>query len=129
MDMDIVFPGGDRVEARWGRHVVTTDQDGSAPAPFDLFLASIGTCAGIFVSRFCRKRGLSVEGLRICQHAEIDPATHLVERIEIEVHLPPDFPERYREAVLRAAGQCAVKRHLERPPAIAVHAVGPPLRV
>jgi ribosomal protein S12 methylthiotransferase accessory factor len=84
--------------------------------PFDLFLASIATCAGIYVLGFCQKRGLPTEGIRIVQRTHSDPATGTVERIDIEIHVPPTFPEKYRESLIRAAELCKVKKHLERPP-------------
>jgi len=120
MDMTIHFHDSDRVEARKGETTIVTDQDGSAPAPFDLFLASIGTCAGFYVSRFCRQRKIPVDRLRIVQRSVRDPETRVIERIELEVELPPDFPAQYREAVIRSANLCAVKRYLEKPPKVGV---------
>lgn len=121
MEIEIVFPGGARVDALMDGLVVTTNQDGSAPAPFGLFLASIGTCAGIYVLSFCKQRGLPTDGLRIVQRMAYNPLTHMVERIDLDIQLPPNFPEKYKEAVIRAAEQCAVKKHLERPPQFAVY--------
>jgi ribosomal protein S12 methylthiotransferase accessory factor len=118
--IDIRLEQADRVAAHWPRYSVTTDQEGTAPSPFDLFLASIGTCAGFYVSRFCRSRRIDPAGIRISERIVSDPGGHRVERVEIAIDLPPGFPERYREAVLRAAGQCAVKQHLERPPAVRI---------
>ncbi len=120
MEMTIEFPGGDRVDARYGGLTVVTSQDGSAPAPFELFLASIGTCAGFYASRFCRQRGIPTEGLRIRQRAIADPATRLIDRIDLTIDLPPGFPERYRDAIVRSAQLCAVKKHLEAPPRVEV---------
>jgi len=126
MEMVIDFPGGARVAARFGEFTVQTDMppqaggDGSAPTPFQTFLASLGTCAGIYVLGFCRQRGLPVEGIRLIQHARINPATQLVENILLDIQLPPDFPERYKAAVIRAAEQCKVKKHFEKPPEIDV---------
>ena len=120
MAMEITFGPADRVEARFDEHVLATDQDGSQPAPFDLFLASIGTCAGIYVSRFCRKRGISTDAIRLVQSETVDPETGMVSRIDLEIQLPDGFPEAYRDAIVRAAGLCAVKKHLETPPAISV---------
>ena len=127
-EIEIRLGSGDRVSAHWGRHALATDQDESAPAPFDLFLASIGTCVGFYVSRFCRRREIDPRGIRIVERPIPEGGTHRVERIEIEVTLPPEFPERYRDAVLRAALQCAVKQHLERPPAVDVE-LAPPVAV
>ena len=123
MEMTITFGDGDRVDAAFDGLTVTTDQNGSAPAPFALFLASIGTCAGIYVSRFCRQRGIASDGIRIRQKAQWNPATRLVERIALDIELPPGFPEQYRDAVVRSADLCAVKKHLETPPEIAVRTV------
>jgi len=122
MVMDIVLHDDDRVDARYRGIEISTHQDGSAPAPFDLFLASIGTCAGIYVSRFCRQRGISASGVRIVQSTERDPDTGLVGAIRLAIELPPDFPERYVPAVVRAADLCAVKKHLADPPEVRVEA-------
>ena len=121
MEMEIVFPGGQQVDARMGHMVIPTNQDGTAPAPFSLFLASIGTCAGIYVLSFCQQRGLPTEGLRIVQRNRTSPQTRMVEAIELDIQLPPDFPEQYREAVIRSASLCAVKKHIENPPRFDVH--------
>jgi putative redox protein len=105
---------------------VKTDQppagggEGSEPAPFSLFLASIGTCAGIYVLGFCRQRGLPTDGIRLVQRAERDPLTHMVDRITLDIEVPPDFPEKYKDALIRSAEQCAVKKHLEKPPKFAI---------
>jgi putative redox protein len=121
MKMTIEFPGGSRVDARFGPFTVGTDQppDSSAPTPFALFLASIGTCAGLYVKEFCRQRGISTEGLRLLQRTH-SGADGMVARIGLEIQLPAGFPEKYRDSVIRAAELCAVKKHLERPPSIEV---------
>lgn len=116
MEMEIVFPGGARVDAHMGNLVVETNQDGTAPAPFGLFLASIGTCAGIYVLSFCKHRGLSTDGVKVVQRVHSNPATRMIDRVELDIVVPPDFPEKYHEALVRAADQCAVKKHLEQPP-------------
>lgn len=120
MEMEVVFPDGARVDAIMGNTVVATDQDGSAPTPFGLFLASIGTCAGIYVLNFCRHRGLSTEGVKIVQRLAMNPVTRMVDQIELDIVVPPEFPERYHAALVRAADQCAVKKHLEQPPTFRV---------
>lgn len=121
MDMEIVFPGGLEVDAVMGDMVIPTNQDGSAPAPFGLFLASIGTCAGIYVLSFCQQRGLPTENIKIVQRMRTHPFTRMVEHIELEIQVPPDFPEKYKDAVIRSAELCAVKKHLENPPQFDVH--------
>ena len=116
MEMEIVFPGGTRVDAVMGNMVIPTNQDGSAPAPFGLFLASIGTCAGIYVLGFCQRRGIPTDGLKIVQRMRSNPTTHMIEQVDLDIVVPPDFPEKYHDALVRAADQCAVKKHLENPP-------------
>ena len=120
MEMEIFFPGGAQVDARLGDMVVTTNQDGSAPAPFGLFLASIGTCAGIYVLSFCQHRGLPTEGVKIVQRMHMNPVTRLMEMVDLDIVVPPDFPDKYHDALIRAASQCAVKKHLEQPPSFNV---------
>lgn len=121
MEMEIVFPGGAQVDALAGNMVITTNQDGSAPAPFTLFLASIGTCAGIYVLSFCRHRNLPTDGIRILQRTRRNPATKMIEEVEIEIQVPPNFPAKYHDALIRAADQCAVKKHIAQPPRFDVH--------
>jgi ribosomal protein S12 methylthiotransferase accessory factor len=110
------------VDASFGSFTVRTDQpaqgggQASAPTPFATFLASLGTCAGIYVLGFCRQRGLPTEGIRLVQRMEVDPLTHMTSKVALEIHVPSDFPEKYRTALIRSAEQCAVKKHIENPP-------------
>jgi putative redox protein len=125
MDMVIDFPGGLRVDANFGPYTVSTDQpmphgDGSAPTPFATFLASIGTCAGIYVLSFCQQRRIPTDGVRVVQSLETDPRTGMVSKVLLDIQLPPEFPEKYKQAVIRAADQCAVKKHFENPPSFDV---------
>lgn len=126
MEMIIDFPGGARVDAHFKGYTVQTDQppygggEGAAPTPFATFLASIGTCAGIYVLGFCRQRGLDTTGLRLVQRLDVDRGTGLVRQVQLEIDLPPGFPEKYRGAVIRSAEQCAVKKHFEHPPEFAI---------
>ena len=128
MEMTIDFPGGARVTARFGGFTIETDLpsnaggEGTAPTPFETFLASLGTCAGIYILGFCRQRGIPVEGIRLIQHAGINAVTGLAEIISLDIQLPPEFPEVYKAAVIRAAEQCKVKKHFESPPEIEVTA-------
>jgi ribosomal protein S12 methylthiotransferase accessory factor len=127
--MEITFPGGVAVEAHLGGTTIRTDQPetqgggGTAPSPFDLFLASIGACAGYYALRFCQERKIPSDGLGISMTWERSPATKLIATIRIEMTLPPGFPEKYRAAIVRAADQCTVKKHLSEAPAIEVVAV------
>jgi ribosomal protein S12 methylthiotransferase accessory factor len=122
MDMIIDFPGGMRVDAHFGPFTVPTDQPpvSSAPTPFATFLASIGTCAGIYVLGFCRQRGIPTDGIRLVQSLQVNPFTGMVSQVNLDIQLPPEFPEKYKSAVIRAADQCAVKKHFEQPPQITV---------
>lgn len=128
MEIEITFPGGARVDASLNGFSIKTDQpvqgggSGSAPTPFATFLASIGTCAGIYVLGFCRQRGLPTEGLKLVQRMQSNPATGLIGKIALDIQLPSDFPEKYKAAVIKSAEQCAVKKHLEYPPAFEVTA-------
>jgi ribosomal protein S12 methylthiotransferase accessory factor len=124
MDMTFTLPGGSRVDGRLGPFTISTDQppEASAPTPFMLFLASIGACAAFYVQAFCEKRGIPFDGIRVVQHNEAGPAG-LVRRVHLSVELPPEFPERYRDAVIRSAEQCTVKKHLEHPPEIDIEAL------
>ncbi len=118
MEMLIDFPGGSRVDAHFGDFTVRTDQPpvASAPTPFAVFLSSIGTCAGIYVLGFCRQRNLSAEGIRILERVHSNPYNGMVEKIDLEIQVPPTFPEKYRDSLIRSAELCAVKKHLEKPP-------------
>lgn len=122
MELIVDFPGGARVDAHFGGYTVQTDQPpagggtGSAPAPFAVFLASIGACAGIYVLGFCMQRGLPTDGIRIIQRDHRGPMTGMVENIDLEIQVPNSFPQKYYEALVRSADQCAVKKHLEHPP-------------
>lgn len=122
--MDITFPGGVRVEANYNGFKVLTDQPeknggtNSTPSPFDLFLVSLGNCAGFFALRFCQQRQITTEGMHLSLTAERNAETKRLDRIEIKLHLPDGFPEKYRNAISRATDQCAVKRALLDPPEI-----------
>lgn len=125
MEMIIDFPGGARVDAHFGPYTVNTDQppagggEGSAPTPFAVFLASVGTCAGIYVLGFCRQRGLDSTGIRIVQRMHTD-FSGMVKKIDLEIQVPPTFPEKYRDSLIRSAELCAVKKHFENPPTFEV---------
>jgi putative redox protein len=123
MEMMIDFPGGARVDAHFGPFTVKTDQPpaASAPTPFATFLASLGTCAGIYVLGFCQQRGLPTEGLRIIQRMHSDPFSGMVSKIDIEIQAPPSFPEKYLPSLVRSAELCAVKKHFENPPKFNVY--------
>jgi ribosomal protein S12 methylthiotransferase accessory factor len=131
--MEIRLGEGRRVRASYGGFEIETDQslenggDASAPEPFDLFLASLGTCSGFYVQTFCRTREIDAEGIVLRESWERDDEGRLAE-IKIEIEVPESFPERYRKALLRAAGQCSVKKALETPPSVSTELVQRPRR-
>ncbi len=127
MDMKIVFPGGKKVNAIYKDFTIKTDQpessegEGTAPAPFDLFLTSIGTCAGIYVLNFCQKRNILAENIKLVLKTERNEETRIIENIKIEIQLPSDFPEKYKQAVIRSAELCAVKKLIQNPPKFEIY--------
>ena len=90
--------------------------DGSAPTPFDVFLASLGTCAGIYVLGFCQQRGLPTENIKLVQKIEYNPVRRMIDTIKIEIQVPEEIPAKYHDALIRSAELCAVKRHMHEPP-------------
>ena len=123
MEMMIDFPGGARVDAHFGGFTVKPDQPpaATAPTPFATFLASLGTCAGIYVLGFCQQRGLSTDGIRIIQRMHSDPFSGMIGKVDLEIQVPPTFPEKYLPSLVRAAELCAVKKHMENPPTFDVY--------
>ena len=126
MEITVQSPGGLVMEARFDDFKIATDQplaDGgthTAPSPFDLFLASLATCAGYYVTAFCRERGLPTEGIVLKMTNDWNDQSHRVESIAITIELPDGFPAKYERAVSRAAAMCTVKRHMEQPPAFII---------
>lgn len=119
--MEIRLDGEARVDALYNGFEIRTDQSeksgggASAPEPFDLFLASLGTCAGIYVARFCQQRKIPIEGVRLVQSWSRDEKRR-IEEIRIDIEVPEAFPEKYHAALVRAADQCSVKRLIASPP-------------
>lgn len=128
MEIEVLFEENKKVNAKIGDHIIKTDQsvknggDSSAASPFDLFLSSIATCSGIYVKQFCKMRGIDPNTVKIKQKHTFNPETKLIDNISLEIDLPNDFPEKYKEAILKAVDQCTVKRHLMNPPTINVSA-------
>jgi ribosomal protein S12 methylthiotransferase accessory factor len=131
MEIEVRYPGGVAVDAVVNGQLVQTDQppecggQGIAPSPFDLFLASIATCAGYYALLFCRERSINPRGLRVGLDIDKDPLRKRVSRIRVELTLPEDFPEKYRPAIVRAVDQCTVKKHLAEPPDVETVVVTP----
>ena len=127
MEMEIVSPGGKKVNALFKGFTIKTDQskeyggDGSAPEPFDMFLVSIGTCIGANAIVFCQKRSISTKNLKLILRFARNQETRMIEKITIEVQLPREFPEKYKGALIRSAELCAVKKHLNNPPEFEIY--------
>jgi putative redox protein len=129
MEIMVDFPGGARVDAHFEGLDLRTDQPvrgggkGEYPTPYATFLASLGTCAGIYVLGFCQQRGLPTEGVSIVERVTANPANGLADQIELEIRVPASFPEKYYEALVRSADQCKVKKQMEHLPQFYVHTV------
>jgi len=125
-NIEITIDGGKVVTAHISGKSIKTDQsvrnggEGSAPEPFELFLASIGTCAGIYVKSFCDQRGIPAEGIKIIQSMDFDPDKRVPSRFRLDIRLPADFPEKYAAAVVNAAELCLVKKTINSVPAFEV---------
>ena len=126
--MEVTFDGGKVITAHLNGHIIRTDQPvrsgggNTAPAPFDLFLASIGTCAGIYVKSFCEQRDIPTDNIKIIQSVDFDPVKRLPASISLDIQLPADFPEKYKAAVINAAELCLVKKTINNPPEFVVTA-------
>lgn len=124
--MEVTFDGGKVITAHLNGHKIITDQPingggtNTAPSPFELFLASIGTCAGIYVKGFCDQRGIPADNIKIIQSMEYDRTTGLPSDIKIDIQLPADFPEMYKDAVIKVADLCKVKKTIANPPKFSV---------
>lgn len=124
MEMKITFPGGKRVDAQLNGRIISSDQppgaggEGSAPTPYDYFLASLGTCAGIYVLGFCQERGIDTEGLELTQRMGFvsEGGKNRLAKVDLQITLPPGFPTKYHNAIIKTAELCAVKKALMNPP-------------
>ena len=134
MEIRITFPGGKKVNAEMGGIVIPTDQpveeggEGTAPSPFIYFLASLGTCAGIYVLSFCQQRSIDTEGLSLTQQMEFgidESGKKRLSRLTLEIMLPPGFPEKYHNAIVKTAELCTVKKVVTDPPEFVISARRP----
>ena len=121
-EIKITFPGGKRVDAEYKGFLIESDQpvyaggEGTSPAPFDLFLGSIATCAGYYVMAFCQNRGIPMDKVSVRMNMFKGEGKKTIDRIGIEIELPPEFPEKYSKAVIKSVDSCAVKVHMVTPP-------------
>jgi ribosomal protein S12 methylthiotransferase accessory factor len=127
--LDVVFPGGKRVDIRIRDFEIRTDQslknggEASAPEPFDLFLSSMAACAGIYALRFCESRNLPTEGLKLAMDWDRDDKKPLEARVRYRLTLPTGFPDKYRAGIVKAMELCAVKKHVQTPPQFVIEIV------
>ncbi|HEX2974819.1 MAG TPA: OsmC family protein [Bacteroidales bacterium] len=120
--MEITFEGGKIVTALTHGHRIRTDQPvdnggtDAAPSPFDLYLASIGTCAGVYVKSYCDNRQIPTEQIKIIQKTEFSPESGLPVKMTLDIQIPADFPEKLRDSLVHVAGLCKVKKSIANPP-------------
>lgn len=125
---DITFAGDKKVDAYFRGFTVHSDQpvndggENTAPSPVELFLASIGMCAGFYVLSFCQSRSIPTDSISMTQTVVRNDKTHSVETVMIDINLPSAFPEKYKAAVIKAAQSCSVKKFLDAPPEIQINA-------
>lgn len=128
--IEVTFAGGKRVDAVLGGQVIHTDQSvahggaGSAPEPFELFLASLATCAGLYVLVFCQARSIPTDQIRLVQDQLFEDGK--LRGIRLNIMVPLDFPAKYLDAVRAAANGCKVKSALTAPPDVEVVVVQQP---
>jgi putative redox protein len=124
--MEITFDGGKVITAHTHGHAIRTDQPldsggtNSAPTPFDLFMASIGTCAGVYIKSFCDNRKIPTDGIKIIQTSQFNKETGLPTNIKIDIKVPVDFPEKYKASLIHVADLCTVKKTMLNPPVFEV---------
>jgi ribosomal protein S12 methylthiotransferase accessory factor len=121
-ELKVSFPGGTLVNVEYKGFIIKTDQPlyaggtGKEPTPFDLFLASIATCAGFYVMVFCKKRDISIEDISVVMRTNRNMETKMIDKITIDIGLPPEFPEKYKNAIVKSVNSCAVEAHILNPP-------------
>lgn len=139
MDMLIRLGKGMKVTAEFDNFSISTDQppasggEGSAPTPYQLFLAALGTCAGVYISSFCEQRGISSKEITIHQSMEYENEGNgkaKLARVAMEIRVPESFPAKYYNALIKTAELCAVKKAIMNPPEFAIKTVAnPPLQL
>ncbi len=122
MEIKVNFLDNLRLEAKFDDFTVIADQpirykgDGSAPSPFDYFLASSALCAAYFVKVYCNSREISTDGIRISQNNIIDPEDRYNQIFKIQVELPESISDKDRQGILRSIERCTVKRVVQTGP-------------
>lgn len=118
MSMEVILGENLKVDVNYRGMIIKTDQpeiaggDGSAPSPMDLFFASIAACAGFYAKSFCLQRNIPYDGIKISQIMQRNEETRLIDNITINISLPSDFPQKYKDALIKSVEACAVKKHI-----------------
>ena len=129
MEIKVNFLDNLRLEAKFDDFTVTADQpirykgDGSAPSPFDYFLASSALCAAYFIKVYCKARDISTENIRLSQNNIIDPEDRYNQIFQIQVELPHDISDKDREGILRSIDRCTVKKVVQTGPVFKIDTV------
>lgn len=129
MEIKVNFLDNLRLEAKFDDFTVITDQpirykgDGSAPSPFDYFLASSALCAAYFVKVYCVARDISTDGIRLSQNNIIDPENRYNQIFQIQVELPESISDKNRTGILRAIDRCTVKKVIQTDPEFKIETV------
>lgn len=129
MEIKVNFLDKLRLEAKFDDFTVITDQpirykgDGSAPSPFDYFLASSALCAAYFVRVYCLARDIPTENIRLSQNNIVDPENRYNQKFQIQVELPEDISEKDRQGILRSIDRCTVKKVIQTGPEFSIDAV------
>ncbi|MGI2171980.1 OsmC domain/YcaO domain-containing protein [Shewanella sp. MF05960] len=129
MEIKVNFLDNLRLEAKFDDFTVTADQpirykgDGSAPSPFDYFLASSALCAAYFIKVYCKARDISTEHIRLSQNNIVDPEDRYNQIFQIQVELPDDISAKDREGILRSIDRCTVKKVVQTGPEFKIETV------
>lgn len=129
MEIKVNFLDNLRLEAKFDDFTVVTDQpirykgDGSAPSPFDYFLASSALCAAYFVKVYCKARDISTDNIRLSQNNIVDPENRYNQIFQIQVELPEDISEKDKQGILRSIDRCTVKKVVQTEPEFKIETV------
>lgn len=129
MEIKVNFLDNLRLEAKFDDFTVIADQpirykgDGSAPGPFDYFLASSALCAAYFVKLYCQTRDIPTENIRLSQNNIVDPENRYAQIFKIQVELPADISEKDRQGILRSIDRCTVKKVVQQGPEFIIEEV------
>ena len=129
MEITVNFLDNLRLEAKFDDFTITTDQpvrykgDGTAPSPFDYFLASSALCAAYFVKLYCLSRDIPTDDIRVSQNNIIEPENRYNQTFQIRIELPSGISERDRLGIIRSADRCTVKKVVQQNPEFEIDAV------